>query len=110
MLLYTIVADYEGGTYVAQVVSFALDNPNVTSDEGGTYVAQVNADDIHQAVSIWAANFDTETGLQVSDELQHEQEDDCEPVLLNGLSNVWCTSYLISDKLMLINIVQTVAA
>ncbi len=90
MALYTIILDYDGGTYIDQVKSRSLKN----------------------VLILWATTlsenevFGYKLGKQRKAELIEELKDR-KPVALNGLQNAWCRSALIQDKLALINIVLT---
>ena len=94
MSFYTIIADYCGGTYLAQAT----------------------ADDERQAILVWAKNFDIEiiTGLSAKSQsqwlegMQSYRRENLGPTPLDGLANVWCESFLLGDKLLLVHIVQTV--
>ena len=90
-MLYTVVMDYRGGTYVAQV----------------------SARSVTAALKLWSEGLDTgvidELGREQKKELIHHTTDFRveKPVLLNGLVNVWCASALTSGGLATINVVAT---
>ena len=82
---------------------------------GGTYVSQVQAETPAEAVQAWAASLDPKVvhGLGPSGKkdlvrvLAEDVEGGSGPVLLDGLTNVWCTSALMRGAGMTINIVST---
>ncbi|MES2827071.1 MAG: hypothetical protein V4687_02910 [Bacteroidota bacterium] len=75
---------------------------------GGTYVSQVVSNNVADSVSKWAESIDDEdmTGmtaaLRQQLNLQVANED---PVLLDGMNNVWCLCFTIGGKASLLNIV-----
>lgn len=93
MSLYTIILEFQGGTYVAQVYA---------ESEGA-------------AVLAWARNIGSRQikGIghnmkqHIVDMLQDEGEQGRRPVLLKELYNVWFLSLLIRSKILLINIIKT---
>ena len=92
-MLYTVVMDYRGGTYVAQV----------------------NARSVTTALKLWSEGLDTSAIAGLTRDRKKELVDHImeryprveKPVLLNGLANVWCASALTSGGLAIINIVAT---
>lgn len=96
MPLYTIIMDYEGGTYIRQltaenpvrVLDFWARNPD----------PEMLAGIKHRHRSTWAKDLiaNIESGGQTL-------------VPLNGLQSAWCHSFLQGRKLALVNIVQTEA-
>jgi hypothetical protein len=92
-MLYTVVMDYLGGTYVTQV----------------------NARSVSAALKFWSEGVDTAAIAGLSPERKRELIDDItqsssrgeNPVLLDGLVNVWCVSALTSGGVATINIVAT---
>lgn len=92
-MLYTVVMDYLGGTYVAQV----------------------DAHSVTAALKLWSEGVDTAAIAGFSPERKKELIDDLnerysrakKPALLDGLVNVWCASALTSGGLATINIVAT---
>ena len=84
---------------------------------GGTYVSQVRAQTVVAALQNWASELDAGAIQGFSEgrkrELLREIESDLrsgtEPAPLNGLHNVWCTSAALSGGMVLINIVSTQA-
>jgi hypothetical protein len=92
-MLYTVVMDYRGGTYIAQV----------------------DASSVMGALNVWSEGLDTAAITGLSPEQKAELIDDIkesssrgrEPVLIDGLVNAWCASALTSGGMALINIVAT---
>ncbi len=90
-MLYTIVMDYRGGTYVSQT----------------------EADDVAGAVRAWALALNPKEVADLghagkAELIEQLLEGGQSPVSLEGVVNVWCTSCSVSDELCLINIVSTV--
>jgi hypothetical protein len=83
---------------------------------GGTYISQVEARYPDQVLQSWARNLDPRS-IAFFEE-QHkleliaaiEEHNDAQLTPLAGLTNSWCATTLISDELLLINIVATVSA
>ena len=85
------------------------------SYDGGTYISQVRAVSVSQAVMFWAEQLEAKSILglgpkskaKLVEDLQLEREEGHGPVLLNGLVNAWCETALIRGKLMIMDIIQT---
>jgi hypothetical protein len=94
MALYTIIADYAGGTYTAQ--------HRATSPRA--------------ALTKWVRDSDSAKYVHgrnqaAQEALQRDLTDpDTIPVPLTGLVRVWCASALVRGKLLLLNIVETSGA
>lgn len=75
--------------------------------DGGTYVSQVRARNEQEAVKLWARLVERERPLgDASDDIgRHVVRDDSSSVLLEGLTNVWCLTGEIGGRLLLLNIV-----
>jgi hypothetical protein len=92
-MLYTVLMEYRGGTYVSQVV----------------------ADSVAGSLRVWAAALDVAAiaalGAQWKAELLRDIEwmmsNGMEPTPLDGLVSAWCTTASVSGGMMLINIVAT---
>jgi hypothetical protein len=88
--LYTVILDFRGGTYIAQVsrsspTKAVIDWSNeISKDEAQTWKLDVR-------------------------QLQRLLQED-ELVALDGLANAWCTTARIGRHLALINVIQTVPA
>jgi hypothetical protein len=79
---WTLVAEFDGGTYIRQVVAASLDlavEINCLSDE----------------LDFW-------TGL-----LDEDLEDLNDPTPIDGVENVWCISGLFNDQSVLVHVVLT---
>ena len=93
MSLFTVIVDYDGGTYIGQV----------------------EADDANQAALAWATQLEVrdipgmgnKSKEALKTDLKVKQTDGYGPTFLDGLVNVWCESSLVRGKLILIHIVQT---
>lgn len=77
--------------------------------DGGTYVSQVRASNERYAVSEWAALLRREqpigdASLRIANEVIERSE---APQALDGLKGVWCWSAIVDDKLVLTNIVRS---
>src|SRR5260370_15177896 len=94
-MLYTVVLDYRGGTYISQV----------------------NAGSVAGALKIWADALDIGAVARLGPQRKGELIDDIKmqlssgqpPAPLDGLVNAWCASALTSGGLSLINIVGTIS-
>ena len=78
--------------------------------DGGTYVHQTRGQSVHRAVGRWAEQLDVGLipGMDVAAREQLVsaiREDDA--VALDGLTNVWCCSALLHGKLALVHAVRT---
>lgn len=80
---------------------------------GGTYIAQVRATDAHAAISAWAAllrsdrpvpRASTYLARAVSANIARGDR----PVAMDGLSGVWCFTALCGGDLMILDIVELV--
>lgn len=91
MSLYTVVADYKGGTYCAQVKA-----PNA-SEAMKEWVRRIPSD------AVLFAQF-TEHGIR---DLERIDWDEDRPQLLDKLVNVWCTTATVNNALCLVNIIHT---
>ncbi len=82
---------------------------------GGTYISQVDEQTVAQALRTWAFGLDLEPigefDQAAKDELIEEIDSHLSaaigPTPLDRLINVWCASAIVSDDLMLINLVLT---
>ncbi len=78
--------------------------------EGGTYISQVYASSEKTACRKWAENLEVSRiagfGTKSKEILINEIEDE-EPVSINNVSNVWCSSALIRGKLALVTFIRT---
>ncbi len=96
MSLYTLIADFEGGTYISQW----------------------EAENLQQAIVSWAKAFsievvphvDKQFRLDLIAEVDSCQTEGVEPVAIEGLKAVWCSSFCPQNRFLLLNIVETVAA
>ncbi len=90
--LYTFIVDFRGGTYCTQVI----------------------ANNIDESLLNWVEKLKIEKkeikylGNKIIEQLENEIENqDNKPVLLNGLINIWYTSYSTQKGTFWVNIVQT---
>lgn len=88
MALYTVILDFQGGTYVAQVHARSAT---------AAVIAWARSRAPGEIQGLGAASLKT---------LEQELGKDT-PVALDGLKNVWCQSALLRGKLALLNIVRT---
>ena len=82
--------------------------------QGGTYVSQRRAMSPAGALRAWAAALDSEsvkglTARRRSLIVKASRETGNAPAPLGGLASAWCWSILLSGELGLLNIVQTAA-
>ena len=77
--------------------------------KGGTYVSQVRAPDHERAMIEWAALLRREQPIESMSEVIAQAASDAQnsPVLLTGLSDVWCWSATVSDELALTHFVRS---
>jgi len=90
--LYTVIADYKGGTYCSQVHA---------QDEAHAFKEWIQAipNDTEVALQF------TSQGIKDLERIDWNNED--RPGPLNGLINAWCSSIILNEELCLINIIQT---
>ena len=76
----------------------------------GNYISQYKADNLMEAVLIWADNLDVQFFTnKVKTKIQEKVRDSFySPVSIEEVDNVWCSSYVIFRSLLLLNIVETV--
>ena len=87
MKLFTFIADYKGGTYISQYMAKTLE----------------------EALNLWINNVDFFNEKQLKSLKKNIEYGDTEfPTKLGGLSNVWCTCYIVLGTLLLLNIIETV--
>lgn len=83
----------------------------IANFDGGTYIAQVHARTPREALVSWANQLDVRAvagmGPASRSRLIEDMIDE-NPVPIDGTSSVWCASSLVRGKLMLINLVRTV--
>jgi hypothetical protein len=80
--------------------------------EGGLYFSQVRAVSVRAACMIWARKLDVsqvkgfgaKSKLLLIEEMKEESK---YLVSIDGVINVWCTSALVRNKLVLVDFIQT---
>jgi hypothetical protein len=80
--------------------------------EGGLYFSQVRANSVRAACMMWARklNVGQIKGLGAKSKLlliEEMKEESKHIVSIDGVINVWCTSALIHNKLVLVDFIQT---
>jgi hypothetical protein len=88
-LLFTLVFDFRGGTYVSQ--------SSAESVSAG----------ITNCVAAWCSDISDEILDPSGKKAMLVSAGGEEPVLLQGLTNVWCTCFEVSGEMVYFNIVQT---
>ena len=83
--LYTVIAEYRGGTYIKQVRGLSAKD----------------------AILRWTKQAGRSTPKDLSAALRHIPVEEFEPVLIDGCKNAWCASSSYRG-LLLLNIVKTV--
>jgi len=87
--LYTVILDYQDGTYISQV----------------------REDSPEQACITWLKQLDLNMIGVIHDTHEHLLSEmislEDKPVPLTGIKNVWCISFSFDDKFALVNIVKT---
>lgn len=78
--------------------------------DGGAYISQLRAASVGKAIRKYAAQLPDRDGIakgparrRIADALSAE-------VAIDGARNVWCCSVVVTNKLVLMNIVQTADA
>ena len=89
MCLYTFILDYNGGTYVSQIEGRSLKIVILK------WVRQLDLDTIR-------VKNDNKECIETSIKDNIE-----EPVLLDGMRNVWCIALRLDRKLAIVNMVKT---
>jgi len=77
--------------------------------DGGTYVAQVNANSPRAALLSWLEGKDIRDQIptDVQKDVREELVSSSGPVAINGCQNTWCHTSSSNKGLVLINIVRT---
>lgn len=97
MPIYTVIVDYAGGTYISQVSASRIDNVLAQWADDFDFVYLTKKRNPKKKSKILRRKKYVKKLIEAEDS----------PVLLRGLQNVWCTSFLIKKKSCLINIVST---
>jgi hypothetical protein len=86
----------------------------ITDFRGGTYISQVKANDVDAAVISWVEQLkEAKNSIKhlrektIAQIYQEAQDQDHRPGALEGVKNVWCTSFATKTGFLLVNIVQT---
>lgn len=88
MALFTIVLDHRGGTYVHQVIG----------DDPRSAVASWTETALPEVVPLAEAGMVALRGRLSSDS----------PCPLDGMRNVWCSSFMLNGHLAIVHVVMTV--
>ena len=88
MSLFTVILDFRGGTYIGQAEA------DCAQSEAVQWLANQRNTDLRS----WQVDRAAAERL-----IQTEN-----PIPLDGLTNAWCITGSISDRLFLVNVVQTV--
>jgi hypothetical protein len=80
--------------------------------QGGTYVSQVEARDYIEATRLWAERFAAERPVprlsgRLAKKVLADLNDNDNPTLLDGLTDVWCFGAVVGGSLVLANIVRS---
>ena len=77
---------------------------------GGTYISQVEEVDIKLAMFKWAKNIDTKSvqylGQYTKNQIIELMEEE-EPVLIEGMNNVWCICGRLKVGFFIANVVES---
>jgi hypothetical protein len=86
----------------------------ITDFRGGTYISQVKANDVDAAVFAWVEQLKVDKNAiknlrekTIAQLYQEAKDQDHRLVALEGVKNVWCTSFATKTGFLLVNIVQT---
>jgi hypothetical protein len=91
MRLYTVILEYDGGTYISQVRA---------SDETEAVKAWAKV--------FWEENYIPKTSRYLANAVYKEiQNDWIKPIALSGVVAVWCLTASFRRKIALLNIVKT---
>lgn len=89
MSLYTIILDYNGGTYISQI------------EENSPYKSLIS----------WIKEIDLKNlnvgHVRKSSIVKKIREFEEEPLPLSGIKNVWCVTFILNKKLALVHIIKT---
>jgi hypothetical protein len=90
MPLYTVISDYEGGTYISQVTAETVGLvPNLWAIQlPPRCILGVGVKSLEKLASRWTQEGDG-------------------PVLVRGVRNVWCIGGLLRGKHVLLDIIET---
>lgn len=78
--------------------------------KGGTYLSQVSAKSIGEAIRCWAEEINIDEIKFMGHASKNELinlSDSLEPILINGMDNVWCVSGLLRSGFFMANIVAS---
>ena len=87
MPLYTIALEFQGGTYISQLMA---ESERTAIDQWA------------QTLSELVPNISSTDRKQLGEEFKYE-----ELAPLDGLVNTWCTSALVNGDLALLNLIKT---
>lgn len=87
--LYTLLIDYDGTTFICQAKSKSL------AKAPSKCIRKWNTGDI-------SSLFSNADKLEILAQLDNQTF-----VAMNGMSNIWCGSVLLNNKLMLLNLILT---
>ncbi len=78
--------------------------------EGGTYISQFHSESLRKACEKWALGLNTSTIALIDESAKSEIRsnlDTEEAIGIEGLTNVWCLTFLIKKELALLHVVLT---
>jgi hypothetical protein len=76
----------------------------------GTYVKQVLSADIRNAIIEWFHSLNSEEMSGMTDDIKNTLKielDQEEPILIDGMDNVWCMFFKINKLSCLLNVVES---
>jgi hypothetical protein len=81
--------------------------------DGGTFISQHRKENLNAALLSWAKNsgFCASAELtrnDLSNLLTQINDTDKQPIAISEMENVWCSSYLVGGRLLVVHIVHTV--
>ena len=91
MKLFTVVLDYQGGTYLWQAESNSIEELCVQLDEAINW-------------STLPLSMSKRTITQFTSDIRSSR-----PVALDGLRNAWCMSAMLGKKLAILHFIETSA-
>ncbi|RPD44669.1 hypothetical protein DNI29_21305 [Hymenobacter sediminis] len=82
--------------------------------EGGTYASQVTAEHEASVLKNWISKLETKAIPRIGEKIKkrmlqdiYSDEERYQPVLLKDCYNVWCVTFLILGRFMLLTIIKT---
>ena len=78
--------------------------------KGGTYLSQIKAESPQNALTKWSESLSVTEIKGLGEKTKEQLIKDTkleEPCLIEGMSNVWCATFVLANNLALLHYVQT---